>query len=55
LGGYFDVHCWQFTPQSFNDLIDALNRLGLVKLRVKNIFETAKNDLEFFCILQREP
>lgn len=53
MGEYFDVHCWQFTPQSFIDLVDALNLLELTNFTVQDIFETAKNDLEFFCILKR--
>ena len=35
---YIDVHCWRFTPLSFQVLIADLSKLGLVNLEIKHAF-----------------
>lgn len=48
--GYIDVHCWQFTPESFHLLMNQLHTLGLI-----NPISTLKiypNDGEFYIKLK---
>jgi hypothetical protein len=52
-GSYIDVHCWQFTPQSFVNLVQGLFELGYIDFEVEKIYETPKNDLEFCVILRK--
>jgi SAM-dependent methyltransferase len=52
-GLYSDVHCWQFEPNSFSDLIDNLFELGYIDFKCIEIFPTVRNKLEFFAILQK--
>jgi len=52
-GRYIDVHCWQFTPDSFLVIIDALNKLGLIDFKIEKVWETSENDLEFCAILKK--
>lgn len=54
-GAYIDVHCWQFTPDSFCRIIDALHKLELIDFQMEEIWETKENDLEFFAVLKRIP
>jgi hypothetical protein len=51
-GKYIDVHCWQFTPESFTIIIDALYELGLIDFIVEKVWETTENDLEFCAVLK---
>jgi hypothetical protein len=50
---YIDVHCWQFTPKSFSNIINALFELELIDFQVEKVWETQENDLEFFVILKK--
>ena len=52
-GQYIDVHCWQFTPNSFSQLISNLFSLGLIDLLVEEIFETPRNGIEFCAVLKK--
>lgn len=52
-GEYIDVHCWQFTPESFVKIIDGLFNLGYIDFQVEEIFDTPVNDLEFCAILRK--
>lgn len=52
-GKYIDVHCWQFTPESFSNIIDALCKLDLIQFQIEEIWATSENDLEFFVILRK--
>jgi hypothetical protein len=52
-GSYIDVHCWQFTPQSFASLINGLFELGYIDFVVDEIFDTPRNDLEFCAVLRK--
>jgi SAM-dependent methyltransferase len=51
-GQYIDVHAWQFVPKSFVDLVNQLNELGLVGLKVAQIWNTPANNFEFYVILK---
>ena len=46
---YIDVHCWRFTPASFNLLISDLRGLGLINMEVKAEFGTT--GCEFYVTL----
>jgi hypothetical protein len=52
-GIYVDVHCWQFTPDSFRGLIENLFHLKLINFRCIEIYTTEKNTFEFFAILEK--
>ena len=45
---YHDVHCWIFTPHSFEILCKELSNLDLIKLKILNIDPTIDNNFEFF-------
>jgi hypothetical protein len=49
---YSDVHCWQFTPLSFQAICNALHDLGYIDLKVANLWETRPGDIEFFVELR---
>jgi len=51
-GSYIDVHAWQFTPESFFNIIELLNRLKLVRLRLKHVYNTVRNRNEFCAVLE---
>ncbi len=51
-GGYIDVHSWFFTPNSFEKIINELNSLGFIKIRISRLWPTTRNSLEFYCALQ---
>ena len=38
---YIDVHCWRFTPNSFELIINDLYDLGMIGLSVKSFYDTA--------------
>jgi SAM-dependent methyltransferase len=44
--GYIDTHCWAFTPESFQLLLNDVRAFGLVSLRITRISEP--QGLEFF-------
>lgn len=50
-GGYIDAHNWRFTPQSFKFIINQLNAMGLIDLKIESIFCTMTNSHEFEAIL----
>lgn len=52
-GEYVDVHCWQFTPDSFGKLIGDLHELNLINLKVEEIFQTPIDSLEFCVVLKK--
>ncbi len=51
---YIDVHCWQFTPESLERVLKGLRELKLIQLDIVDIFQTLKNDLEFFVLLKKQ-
>jgi predicted SAM-dependent methyltransferase len=46
---YIDVHCWRFTPESFNLIVSDLVQLGLINLEIKAQFPTS--GCEFYVTL----
>jgi SAM-dependent methyltransferase len=52
---YVDVHVTIVTPASFLDILDGINRLGLLDFSVVNFVDTERYTLEFFVALQRTP
>ena len=52
-GTYIDVHAWQFTPESFADIIRTLNKMGLIGLDVALVCNTPFGNNEFVCILKK--
>lgn len=52
---YIDAHAWQFTPDSFAEIIDDLRALDLCDFEVERLYPTVRNDLEFWAILRRSP
>lgn len=49
---YIDVHALQFTPDSFREIINLLNELGYIQLKVDKIYPTLLNSCEFYVILK---
>lgn len=52
-GDYVDTHGFFFTPKSFKEIMDLLYELGYIRFKVDRIHETAKNNFEFFCVLEK--
>ena len=52
-GNYIDVHCWQFTPESFVSTIQSLLALHLIEFELEEIFSTPVNSLEFCAVLKK--
>ena len=52
-GQYSDVHCWQFEPNSFSQLIDNLFELCYIDFKCIETYPTIRNKLEFFAIIQK--
>jgi hypothetical protein len=52
-GGFVDVHCHVFTPDSFLELYGKLARLGLIDFEMAYFSPTELNTLEFFVSLRR--
>ncbi len=50
-GNYIDTHAWQFTPNSFSEIIDALHAARLITLRAIRVYNTPRDRLEFCAIL----
>lgn len=48
---YVDVHSFQFTPRSFSNIINILNKLNLIKLKIHRVYNTPLNSNEFIIIL----
>lgn len=46
------VPIWKFTPQSFEQIIDALHELGFIKLKVHEVYQTIYGQSEFIVILR---
>jgi len=52
-GGYVDTHGFFFTPTSFKEILDLLFELGYINFKVNRIHETAPDNFEFFCVLEK--
>lgn len=53
-GGYIDAHKWRFTPSSFYYIITELKNMGIINLSVEKVFNTRKDDIEFFAVLKMD-
>ena len=51
-GKYIDSHCWQFTSQSFENIIDILYIKKYIRLKPYRIYHTLNNSCEFYTILK---
>jgi len=52
-GQYIDVHAWQFTPESFLQIIEQLHVLGFTRFIPVRVHNTPRNKSEFTAMLQR--
>ena len=50
---YINAHRWRFTPQQFSFVIDGLNKLDLIHLKIEKLHLTKKNHFEFYVILKK--
>jgi hypothetical protein len=50
---YLDVHAWQFTPESFSNIINILNNLKYTNFKLSNLYNTVNGSCEFIVILQK--
>lgn len=48
---YVDAHSWVFTPESFELIINEINKLGLIELKIESLMPS--QGFEFLCILTR--
>ena len=49
-----DEHAWYFTPETFESIINDLNKLGLINLKIERMYPTMRNSLEFWVILRNK-
>lgn len=49
---YIDVHAWQFTPDSFRNIIEILNEVGLITLKLEKLYPTVRGGIEFYAALR---
>ncbi len=52
LGHYIDVHAWYFTPDSFRSIIETLGALGLTRLELAGVYDSARDRNEFCAVLR---
>lgn len=52
-GGYVDVHRWQFTPDSFKDIVTSLHQRQDIGLKLAEINKTPPGDMQFTAIMER--
>lgn len=50
---YLDTHAWQFTPSTFREIVDTLFTLGLSPLRPARVYETVRDSIEFYAVLEK--
>jgi ubiquinone/menaquinone biosynthesis C-methylase UbiE len=50
---YIDVHGWYFTPTSFEKIINVLNELGYIDLKIDKIYSTRYKSFEFYVTLKK--
>lgn len=53
-GRYLDTHAWYFTPDSFGEIVDLLNRLNFISLSAERIYSTRFGSNEFWAILKQD-
>ncbi len=49
---YIDTHAWQFTPDIFRHLVDALCAAGLVPFQTERVYQTLFGSFEFYAVLR---
>lgn len=52
-GVYIDAHVSYFTPESFIKLVELLNDLKLINLKIHNLYFTLRGSNEFYVILKK--
>jgi Methyltransferase domain len=53
LVGFEDAHCSVFTPESFAEIINDLNKAGLTQLVLKEMRSTQLNQIDFSIVLKK--
>ncbi|MDE2007415.1 MAG: hypothetical protein KGI51_12665 [Rhodospirillales bacterium] len=48
----YDLHAWQFTPESFRDLFDRLATAGMSPFRIERLYPTPRGRGEFWAVLR---
>lgn len=51
--GILDVHAWQFTPETFAEIINELTRLELISFEIVQVYPTLRNEFEFKVVLRK--
>ena len=51
---YIDVHSLQFTPSSFEKIINLLSKNNFIDLEIHRIYKTIHGSNEFYIILQKK-
>lgn len=54
-GAYIDAHAWQFTPDTFREIINMLGELELIGLQPTRVYDTVFGWGEFAAILTKTP
>lgn len=52
-GVYIDAHVSYFTPESFMEIIELLNDLKLINLKIHKLYSTLRGSNEFYVILKK--
>lgn len=52
-GAYLDTHAWQFTPESFRDMLQVLHKIEFSPFRVLRVYPTLRGALEFYAVLEK--
>ncbi len=52
-GAYVDSHAWQFTPETFQEIVELLSAIGYSVFKPVKIYPTAHNSNEFYAVLQK--
>lgn len=53
-GAYLDCHRWIWTDQWFHELIESLNKLGLLSLQIDMLYPTHEKSSEFYVIMSKK-
>jgi SAM-dependent methyltransferase len=48
----YDVHAWQFTPESFRRLFESMAAAGLSPFRIERLYPTLRDRGEFYAVLR---
>lgn len=52
-GEYINAHRWRFTPDQFEFIINKLNDLNYINLKIEKIYYTKRNTFHFYAILYK--